>query len=417
MTTKDMRRAAAGMLALILLALGMSGAASAATHPPIARIAAQQCAENGSSTRDLANPLALRQAPGNNPLHGAHFSVDGPAHGAAAGAIASLLGINPSSLPDSESWAGFASSLSSAALGGRLAASPSLAQQVHELAKIASEPEVQRLSAYSRGGGPGGVFLQTEKLLCKNGTADRGAIPLLDTYFLHPAAGQCPGPGALSAAGPSFRRRVNELSEAIGRRPVVLLLETDSIGVSRCIQRAGSLPTWESFLRYEISTLSRLPHAVIYTEAGYSDANSVRYTAQVLNAIGVGRIRGFYTNDTHLRWTSNEVRWATKISRLTHGAHFIINTAANGNGPLLNRHPSTQGIENLCNPPGRALGPAPTTQTGVALADAWLWTSPPGNSSGCGGGPPGGVFWPARAISLAEHANGKLGPGFPSHPY
>jgi len=44
------------------------------------------------------------------------------------------------------------------------------------------------------------------------------------------------------------------------------------------------------------------------------------------------------------------------------------------------------GNENLCNPPGRGLGPIGTTVTGYQYADAWMWTHPPGNSSGCGGG-------------------------------
>jgi endoglucanase len=137
----------------------------------------------------------------------------------------------------------------------------------------------------------------------------------------------------------------------------------------------------------------------------------------VLKAVGVRGIRGFYTNDTHLNWTIKEVRWATAIARRVGRRHFIVNTADNGRGPLLNRHPRTQGIENLCNPPGRGLGPRDTTDTGYPLADAWMWTHPPGNSSGCGGGPPGGVFWPTRAEAEAAHANERLGPGFPSVPY
>ena len=415
MAFMDWRRwMGAGLVLVVVCAL----AVPAFGHGAVARrAAAQQCADPGSPTHDPANPLALTQPPGADPLTGAQLFVDGPAHGAAAGAIASLLGLKPTTLPSSESWSTFQHSLSSGPLATRLAADAGLAHKVSELEKIAAQPEVQKLSAYSRGGGPGAVFLQAEKLLCQNLTADPGAIPIFSTDFLNPAAGACPKTRALAAAGPVFRRRVNELADAIGHRSVVLLIELNSIGTSKCVQRGGSLPTWESFLRYEISTLSALPHTLIYTEAGYSDANSVSYTAEVLNTIGVGKIRGFYTNDTHLQWTSNEVQWATKISRMTHGAHFIVNTADNGRGPLLNPHPATQGIENLCNPPGRGLGPLPTTQTGFARADAWLWTAPPGNSSGCGGAPPPGTFWPALAIRLAEHANGQCGPHSPSRPY
>jgi hypothetical protein len=55
----------------------------------------------------------LAKAPGSNPLSGASFFVDGPTHGAAAGEIARLLGIDSNvpvgqylpAFPDSESWA------------------------------------------------------------------------------------------------------------------------------------------------------------------------------------------------------------------------------------------------------------------------------------------------------------------------
>ncbi len=412
----SLRAAFAALVVLALLtAASVAGAGVRGVRAHTAD--AQQCAEPYSATRDPTNPLGLVHAPGTDPLTGARFFVDGPAHGAAAGAIATLLGVDPARLPAGESWASFSSDIASGLVHAQLAGNPNLAHQVRELAKIASEPEVQRLSAFSRGGGPGAIFLQTEKLLCHNLTADRGSVPILNTYFLHPAAGSCPRPSALAAAGPMFRRRVDEFAQAVDRRPAVLLLETDALGTSSCVKRVGSMRLWESYLRYEVTQLSALPHAVVYAEGGYSDSNSARYTARVLNAIGIRRIRGFYTNDTHLNWTVKELKWATRVSKLTHGAHFIVNTAQNGRGPLLNKHPAKQGVEDLCNPPRRGLGPRPTTHTGFRLADAWLWTSPPGNSSGCGGGPPGGVFWTARAVGLAERANGRLGPHYRSRPY
>src|SRR5207248_10686762 len=133
------------------------------------------------------------------------------------------------------------------------------------------------------------------------------------------------------------------------------------------------------------------------------------YTSPALKTSGVQPMRGFSTGDTHLNWTSDGIRWASGVAALAGGLHFIVHTAQNGRGPLHNKNRRKYGNQNLCNPPDRALGPRPTTNTGFGLADAWLWTSPPGNSSGCGGGPPGGHFWPARAIGLASRANGRLG--------
>jgi endoglucanase len=394
--------------------------AVASTHSAVAHAAdyPQQCAEPFSAQRDPSNPLALSTPPGADPLTGANFFVPGPAKGSAASAIAQLVGLNPKAMPIDESWPAFVSELGRGRLAAELADNPGLAHQVGELAKIAAEPEAQRLSIYSEGGGPGAIFGQAEKIFCQNMTADPGSIPIFNTYFLHPALGGCPTVGQIEAYGPTFRRRVDEMAEATDRRPAVFLLELDALGSSGCIAKQGSLPAWEADLRYEADKMGSLPHTVVYVEAGYSDSNSVGYTARALNAIGLSHIRGFFTNDTHENWTSTEVGWATAIATRTHGAHFIVNTSENGRGPLLNTgNMVTKGVEDLCNPPGRGIGPRDTTDTGFQYADAFLWTHPPGNSSGCGGGPPGGVFWPARAISLAEHANSQLGPGWPSRPY
>ncbi|MBV9817197.1 MAG: glycoside hydrolase family 6 protein [Solirubrobacterales bacterium] len=317
----------------------------------------------------------------------------------------------------SERWASFAGQLALGPLHDKLAANPELAGQVQELSLIASQPEAQRISDSSWGGSPSGIFQQTQKILCQNMSADPGTIPIFNTYFLHPALGGCPTPAQVRAYDPLFHRRVDAMARAVGRRPAVFLLELDAIGSSSCVEKMGALPEWEADLRYEMKAMQSLPHTVVYVEGGYSDSNSVQYTARVLNAIGVDSIRGFFTNDTHQAWTINEARWATAIAHRTHGAHFIVDTADNGQGPLLNRDRVRNGNDDLCNPPGRGLGPRDTTDTGFAFADAWMWTHPPGNSSGCGGGPPGGVFWPARAESEAARANSQLGPGFPSAPY
>jgi hypothetical protein len=377
----------------------------------------QQCAEPYPATRDPSNPLDLPQAPGSNPLNGAKFFIPGPAKGSAAGTIATLLGLNPKTMPLNESWATFDQQLEFGPLQAKLLANPSLDQQVRELALIASQPEAQRFSSGSGGGGPGAIFGQVEKILCRNITADPGSIPIINTYFLHPVLGGCPTPAAVRAYDPVFDRRIDEMAEATDRRPAVYLLELDAIGSSQCVKSMGALPEWEADLRYEIQKISALPHTVVYVEGGYADGNSVNYTAQVLNAVGVDKIRGFFTNDTHEDWTSKEVRWATAIAMKTHGAHFIVDTAGNGRGPKVTADRAEDGNEDLCNAPGRGLGIEDTTDTGFTYADAFMWTHPPGNSSGCGGGPPGGVFWPALAEGQAARANDQLGPGYPSRPY
>ena len=280
---------------------------------------------------------------------------------------------------------------------------------------IADQPQAQRISTYSWGGTPSGIAKQTHKLFCQIAASDPGSVPLITTYFLHPNLGGCATTKQIDAYMPKFKEQINAMANATGRHPAVYLLELDAIGSSVCMAQNGALPAWEAALRYEMHAVQSLPHTVVYVEGGYSDSNSVGYTARVLKAIDVNTIRGFFTNDTHNQWTSSTVAWATKVARRT-GSHFIVNTSDNGQGPKLNPHPQTQGVEDLCNPPGRGLGIEDTTDTGSADADGFLWTHSPGMSAGtCGGGPASG-FWPAKAEGEAALANAQLGPGFPSQP-
>ena len=420
MTRLRRRIVPCAMVTAAMVSLGVSTGATAtgARH----RAAAAAGCSGVAGPRIPANPLGLATAPGSDPLNGASFFVDGPKHGAAAGAIAQLLGIDTSvpvgqplpSFSDRESWQAFLSTT----VARKLPTEPASVQRdVTLLEKIAREPEPMRVSAGLIGKPPSFISSFVHKLLCVNRIADPGSVPLIGTYFMHSALGGCSSTAQINGYMPLFKSRVDAMVQAIGSRAVVLLLELDAIGSSSCMARAGSLPAWGAMLRYEVDAAATLPHAVVYVEGGYSDSNNPTYAARVLNAVDISRIRGFYTNDTHLNWTTSEVRYGNTVSRLTHGAHFVINTAQNGRGPLLNAHPATQGIEDLCNPPGRGLGPQPTTKTPFRNVDALMWATIPGNSSGCGGGPPGGTFWPSRAISLAALANQKLGPGYPSRPY
>ena len=410
----------AGIMALVGaagLASWLSAPASARRAPLAHQADAQQCADPYPATRDPSNPLDLPTAPGANPLNGAHFFVDGPRHGSAAGAIAQLLGKDPTRYKDDASWASFKAKLANGPLHRKLAHNRKLARKVALLEKIADQPEAQRFSLYSAGGGPGAIFAQVQKIFCHNLTADPGSIPIITTYFLY-QAGYCETSSEIVAHRPTFERQVSEMVQGIGNRPAVMLLELDAVGSSSCMARTGALTEWENDIRYEINAVSSLPHAVVYVEGGYSDGASPSYTARVLNAVGVHNIRGFYTNDTHLQWTANEIRWALKVSSLTGGAHFIVNTADNGHGPLLNPHPVKQGIEDLCNPPGRGAGIPTTTDTGNQAIDAFMWVHVPGTSSGkCNGGTASGTFWLARALTEARNANAQLGPHYKSRPY
>jgi len=149
-----------GIAALVGTVALIFGAEAATGHAPRAHPAdTQQCAD---------------------PYPG--FFVDGPRHGEAAGAIAQLLGVNPTRFGDSRSWASFNAWLAHGRRHRKLQHRPALAYKVHLLEKIAEQPEAQRLSRYSAGGGPGAIFAQVQKIFCHNLTADPGRIPIITTY-------------------------------------------------------------------------------------------------------------------------------------------------------------------------------------------------------------------------------------------
>jgi len=108
--------------------------------------------------------------------------------------------------------------------------------------------------------------------------------------------------------------------------------------------------------------------------------------------------------------------------------HFVIDTSRNGQGPwdwAAAGYASAGVAQDWCNPPDRGLGIPPTTNTGNALVDAYLWVKVPGESDGsCNrsvsgsttdpewGGiadPAAGAWFPQQALQLAQLANPPLG--------
>jgi glycosyl hydrolase family 6 len=420
--------------AAVTISIGLSGADGRPLSPRAAHLGV--CGgSHFPAARDRTNPLGLAIPPGPDPLHGAHFFVDGPRHGSAAAAIETLLGFNPDGFRNSDSWEQLAADLNTGPLKAALNHSRRLSLQVHLLEKIADQPETQKISNYASGGGARGIFNQTRKILCDNLRADHtpGTVPVFTTFLVHPHGIPCSTAEAFRSWGPTFKRLVGGMAAAIGRRPAVILAEINGLGISHCLSRTG-LALLESYLTYEMRTLTALPHAVVYLEAGYSDAQGPFWTANALAKSGVRLGRGFFTNDTHFAWSSREIRWANRVSNilfnLTHHAyraHYIVNSAQNGRGPKLNRHPRKYGVEDLCNPPGRGIGRPTTTDTNPTLdgysfplLDAFLWTGVPGLSHDrkCHhGSAPAGAWDFGFSLQLAANANNKLGPGYPSRGY
>jgi endoglucanase len=232
---------------------------------------------------------------------------------------------------------------------------------------------------------------------------------------------------------------------------------------------------------YAVSALESQPGTSVYLDAGHSQWHSVGDMAGRLVQAGVGHAQGFFLNVSNFQptaqlneygtWISKCVWFATKGPSWAAGhtdwcasqyyssaapndglpgdavsptdsstwhwtdawydqnvgappatdlAHFVVDTSRNGLGawtPPAGKY--TGDPQTWCNPPGRGVGTRPTANTGVPLADAYLYVKTVGESDGTctrgtagpgdpeyGGAvdPAAGAWWPAQASGLVGNA-------------
>jgi endoglucanase len=275
------------------------------------------------------------------------------------------------------------------------------ARRYPQLAVIASQPGAGRFGAFSYPN----AQVSVAHYLARAAVQDPGAIPMLTTYRL--VDGHCGHWADTPSDQLAYHNFIERFARGIGSYRAVLFLEQDALITTGCLSRRG-VAVRMAELRDAISILTaECPHLVIYLDAGAADALSVRAAARLLRRAGVAKIQGFFLDATHFDWTSREIRYGDRISRRIGGKHFVVSTGESGRGPLVPHDRVLHGNEVLCNPPGRGLGPKPTSDTGYRRVDAFAWLDNPGGSSGAcvPGAPPGGVYWPQYALMLVRNAD------------
>jgi endoglucanase len=254
---------------------------------------------------------------------------------------------------------------------------------------------------------PSGIWLAGESYDIREArqvtlaAAKAHAIPVIVTYNL-PDRDAC---GKLSIAygptAPGYKKWINELAAAIGTGDDIVVVEPDALPdiVRGCLSPAQAAERYE-LLRYAMQRLGALPHARVYLDAGNPGMfpNPELLTGPLERA-GIRYGRGFSANVSNFQWTAAVVAWSQQLERDLGGrVGAVIDTSRNGNGPYTG--PDTP---QWCNPPGRALGPAPRLNPGPAGIDAYLWVKDPGASDGpCNGGPAAGQYWPQYAAGLLQ---------------
>lgn len=228
-----------------------------------------------------------------------------------------------------------------------------------------------------------------------------GALPVFVAYRIpHRDCGSYSAGGAKS--GNAYRKWVQDFGKGIAGRRAIVILEPDALAGMDCL-KAPARQERVALIREAVQTLKG-QGASVYIDAGHARWQPAPEMARRLRQAGIDMAAGFALNVSNVQATSLNVAYGERVSRLVGSKHFLIDTSRNG-------IPGTD-PRYWCNPRGRALGVAPTANTGHPLVDAFLWVKPPGESDGtCGGGPPAGRWWSAYALELSRMAATLTGVG------
>ncbi|MCX4773962.1 glycoside hydrolase family 6 protein [Streptomyces sp. NBC_01285] len=255
-------------------------------------------------------------------------------------------------------------------------------------ARIAARPAAVWFAAHN----PGVVTGQVRSVTAA--AAGAGRTPVLVPYAIPDrdcggaSQGGAPDLGAYDAW-------MRQFAAGLGDGPVIVILEPDAIALSDCLPTGERAARNASLARAGRVLHAANPRARVYFDGGHSGWHPASEQAAALRAAGAADSGdGIFTNVSNFHRTADEADYARRVLAALGGPArlgAVIDTSRNGNG--------APKAGQWCDPEGRALGTAPTTDTGQARIDACLWVKLPGESDGCKGA--AGSFSPDYAYQLA----------------
>lgn len=229
--------------------------------------------------------------------------------------------------------------------------------------------------------------------------------PILVAYNIpHRDCGQYSQGGAKSAD--EYRKFIDGIATGIDDRAASVIIEPDALPH---ITQDGCVPPERHDEQYTlineaVNKLKELPKTKVYIDAG--NPHWIRDPGgmvEPLKKAGIAKADGFSLNVSNYQTTEENIDYGERLSSMVGDKQFVVDTSRNGNGPLEGEETE----ESWCNPPGRALGEVPTTDTDSDLVDAYMWIKRPGESDGaCKGGPEAGEWFQDYALELAKNAKG-----------
>jgi endoglucanase len=257
-------------------------------------------------------------------------------------------------------------------------------------AKIADQPQARWFGSWS-------PDIKTVVTNFVNAADREGQLALMVAYNVpNRDCGQYSKGGAGDAE--AYKKWIRDYAEGIGERRAVVVLEPDALPqLKQCLSEPDQARRLE-LIQDAVMVLASKPKVAVYIDAGHSRWVPAPEMAERLRLAGISGARGFSLNVSNYIADAELVEYGKQvIAALGAPTHFIIDSSRNGNGPTEDNA--------WCNPKGRALGRAPTTETGEPALDAFVWVKNPGESDGeCEGGPAAGQWFEERALEMAKNA-------------
>ena len=187
---------------------------------------------------------------------------------------------------------------------------------------------------------------------------------------------------------------VQQIAAATGNTKSIIIIEPDELALNHC--GADKAAARQAIVRKTVTLLQKANHE-LYIDIGHGNWLSVENAASILRNTNVQATNGFALNVSNYHTTASNKAFGDALSVALGGAHYVIDTSRNGNGP--------DDTFEWCNARGRALGELPKALSIGSKLDAYLWVKYPGESDGtCNGGPAEGQWWPEYALDLARKA-------------
>ena len=206
--------------------------------------------------------------------------------------------------------------------------------------------------------------------------------------------------GQYSRGGAKTREKylefIENFAEGVGEKSPIIIYEPDALPHSTLLSEEEQ--DWRlTLMKESLEILTEKCNGIVYIDVGHSAWLPPNKVDELLTKVTNDKVRGFSINSCNYRSTKECLKWGRKITNLRPDDYFVIDTSRNGNGPL---------DTEWCNPPGRAIGEPPTTNTRTEKCDAYLWIKIPGESDGkCNKGPKAGKFWGEQAEELIRNSN------------